>query len=189
MFHLARPAAIAGAIAIPILSAGAAGAVSIGFEGPDVDPYVEAGFTFDPSARLVDGNCLSGACLALNDNDVVEMSAGGAAFTLSSINFMLLGQGAPNAFTVSGDNGASQTFSVDDFGANSGYNFIDFGALFASVTAITFDTLGGGNVRIDDLTAVFDDGDNSTIVPLPATALLLVGALATLGWAGRRRAA
>src|SRR5262245_54981110 len=82
-------------------------AMTIGFDGPDVTPYVESGFTIDV-ARIVNGNCLVAPCMALNDNESSTLSqVGGGAFTLESFWFQLLGEGTPNALTVTSFSGAT----------------------------------------------------------------------------------
>ena len=138
------------------------------------------GFTFAP-ARLVDGNCLDGACLALNTNETTTLTSGGAAFTFDSLSFNLLGK--KSALTLTGSNGAMRTFTTGEFGFNT-YNTVSLGSLFAGVTSILFDDSGIGNVRIDDVTV---SGADVAPIPLPAPALLLLGGIGALAAAGRRR--
>jgi hypothetical protein len=160
-------------------TAGAAGAVTvIDFNGEHGSPYRAGGFTLAP-ARIVNGNCLSGGCLALNDNETTSLSGPGS-FTLSGLSFNLLGKGTGNALTVTGSNGTSLSFDVGDFAKNS-YHTLAFADAFADVSSIVFSTSGGGNLRIDDLAV-----QGASPVPLPAAAWLLLGGLGAIGALGRR---
>jgi hypothetical protein len=162
------------------LASGAGAATLIDFDGGKADPYIEDGFSFGPD-RIVNGNCLSGSCAALNNNETMVMTSlapsPGSVFTLNSLNFNLLGRGTGNTLTITGSNAAVVSFSVPDF-ANNTYHLFDFGDTFADVTSVTFSASEGGNVRIDDLMAA--------PVPLPAAAWLLLGGMGVLGAASRR---
>ena len=178
--RLAAAALVAGTV-----STGAAHAATlIDFNGEkNAEPYLEDGFAVAPN-RLVNGNCLDGGCLALNDNETSTMTlaASPGLFTLNSLNFNLLGRGTGNSLVVSGSNGASIAFTVASFAKNA-YHLVDFGNLFANVSSVSFATGGGGNVRIDDVSA------SPAPVPLPAAAWLLLAGLGSLGAAARRRSA
>ena len=82
------------------------------FQRGHADPYVQEGFSFAP-ARIVNGNCVSASCLALNDNETTGMTYSRHArpFTLSGLSFNLLGNGTGNSLTVSGSNGTSLSFA------------------------------------------------------------------------------
>ena len=149
--------------------------------GGNDDPYLEEGFSFAP-ARIVNGNCISGGCLALNDNETSTMTytAPPGLFTLSVLNFNLLGNGTDNTLTLTGSNGTVRSFPVSIFDNNQYHNVL-FTTEFQNVSSVVFSTNNGGNVRIDDLTAV--------PVPLPAAGLLLVGGLGALGAVSRRKRA
>lgn len=57
------------------LASGAQAATLIDFEGDKkTSPYVEDGFSFAPN-RIVNGNCLSGQCAALNNNETMVMTS------------------------------------------------------------------------------------------------------------------
>ena len=149
-------------------TAGAA-TVDFGTSAGNLASYGEDGFTFAP-ARLVNGNCLDGACLALNTNETTTLTFGGSAFTLETFSFSLLGR--PAELTVTGDNGASAVFTTDEYGFNT-YNTAVLGPLFAGVTSIVFADTGTGNIRIDDVVL---SGDIAP-APLPATGLLMLAGL------------
>jgi hypothetical protein len=162
-----------------IATAGSAGAVTvIDFNGGKADPYRAGQFSLAP-ARIVNGNCLSGGCLALNDNETTRLSGPGS-FTLSGLSFNLLGKGKGNALTVTGSNGTSLSFDVEGYAKNR-YHTLAFSGAFAGVSSIVFSTAGGGNVRIDDLGVT-----GPAPVPLPAAAWLLLGGLGAIGALGRR---
>ena len=164
----------------------ASAATLIDFSGDkNADPYVQDGFSFDP-ARIVNGNCVSDGCLALNDNEMTGMSYVGASglFSLSGLSFNLLGNGTGNSLTVTGSNGTSLSYAVAAFAKNT-YHTLFFGDAFADVSSILFTTGGRGNVRIDNLTAT----PTPAPVPLPAAAWLLLGGVGALAAVRRRRAA
>jgi hypothetical protein len=169
--------------ALFLASAGSAGAATmVDFGGGHGDPYEQQGFSFAP-ARIVNGNCLSGGgCLGLNDNETTTMSlSGGGLFSLSRFSFNLLGKGTGNALTVTGSNGVSLSYDVSAFAKNA-YHSLLFADEFANVSSVSFSTGGGGNVRIDDLSA----GGSPAPVPLPAAGWLLIGGLGAIGALRRR---
>ena len=160
----AAAALIAGA---GLFASMASAATLIDFSGDkNADPYVQEGFSFDP-ARIVNGNCVSKGCLALNDNESTSMTYIGtpSLFTLSGLSFNLLGKGTGNSLTLTGSNGTSLTYALAEFAKNT-YHSLVFGDAFADVSSILFTTGGGGNVRIDDLNAT----PTPAPVPLPAAA-------------------
>ena len=146
-------------------------ATLIDFNGDkNADPYVEDLFAVAPN-RIVNGNCLSGGCLALNDNEssTLTFTLAPGKFTLNSLNFNLLGNGTGNTLFVQGSNGGSASFTVGATYAKNSYHFFDFGDTFKDVTSVVFSTGDGGNVRIDNLMA-----STPAPVPLPAAAWLLL---------------
>jgi hypothetical protein len=112
-------------------------AVTIGFgtSPGTVTPYVESGFTVD-IARIVNGNCLSGARLALNNNEAPILSkVGGGVFTLDSFWFQLVGNGNPNQLTVTSYSDSTLIttihLAVPTYTHNTGYPAV---SLFARTT-------------------------------------------------------
>lgn len=192
------------ALALCLLS-GAASAATIGFDGGKPkkgEAYAEGGFLFD-DIRIVNGNCLSGSCAALNDNERLTMFRGDRGlFDLTEIGFSLLGEGkvirardkttkgGGNVLTLTTDQGASVSFSTSEFAHNKDHVVALDPKLFAGLRSITFSTGAGGNVRLDNLFAASAASSNAQApaVPLPATAWLLLGGLGALGLLRRRRA-
>lgn len=186
MFSSIRKQFLRRAIAALVAVAGCAGAAqaaTVNFDGAKTDPYLESGFSFTP-ARLVSGNCLSGQCLALNDNETTGMTlvSPPGPFTLASLYFKLLGNGTGNTLTISGSNGTALSFSVPTYAKNT-YHQALFTTEFQDVTSIIFSTTEGGNVRIDDV------GATPAPIPLPGASLLLIGGLGALGAVSRRKRA
>jgi hypothetical protein len=177
--RLAAAALVAGA---GLIGSAASAATLIDFNGDKTaDPYPEDGFSFAP-IRIVNGNCIDGGCLALNDNESTGMTYTSAPglFTLTGLSFKLLGKGTGNALTVTGSNGTSLSYAVAAYAKNT-YHALLFTNEFANVSSVTFSTGGGGNVRVDNLSAT------AAPVPLPAAGLLLIGGLGVLGAASRRK--
>lgn len=171
----------AGAGAVAALMATSASAAIVSFDGasPGIQTnYVESGFTFDP-VRIVNGNCATAPCLALNDNESTTVTAM-TPFTLTSFWFQLLGTGTPNTLTVTAD-GVAFMYAESAYPHNNGGQVIDLSgnAAFQNITSLMFSTFGGGNVRIDDL--------NLTPIPLPGALPLMLSAIGAAGLMARRR--
>lgn len=174
--------------------AGAANATTIGFDGDSSadGSYAESGFSFS-DLRIVNGNCLNGACAALNDNEAFTMSlASGEAFDLNSLSFQLLGHGSKkgggNMLTITADNAETISVSTNDFSKND-FHTLNFGsAYFKDVRYLTFSTRDGGNVRLDAFEAASTETASLVSeVPLPATIWLSAAALGGLGVMRRRK--
>ena len=165
-----------------------ASATVVGFD--DAGPVTVDGFMFDP-ARIVSGNCLSGDCLALNNNELTVMTAeDGGKFALNEIWFKFIG-GSSDRFTVASAT-ETATFLKDDFGNNDDGHFVSFGDTFAEVEEITFTMGASGNLRIDAIDASVGATDDMSPVPVPAAIWSGASALLGLGLIGarnRRRAA
>ncbi len=184
--------------------AGAAEASTIGFDGDKPkkdDAYLEATYAFF-DARLVNGECLSGGCLALNNNETTTMArVDEALFDIDAITFQLLGEGGShrraastnNTLTLTADTGATISFSTANFSAGAYHTVALDPAFFSSIRSIAFSASNGGNVRIDGLSAGVPAAASATVgvsaVPLPASAWLLAASLAGLGFLRRRKAA
>lgn len=172
---------LAGAFTLATLSAPAAYAATIDFDGSPE----EAAFTFT-DARLVGGNCETQGtkCLALNNNEETSVTASdGGTFTATSFLFQLLGGGTNNTLFVDTSTGGSVALDAETFGFNDGGQTFSLSGLvgFTNITSLTFSTSNGGNVRIGDLEL------NVAPITLPASGLLLFGPLALMIAARRRR--
>lgn len=163
------------------LSMASAATVTIDFEGTKVDNdlYVEDGYSFTPVTLDQSNHCVDQQCIHLNGNDETVMTRlDHAAFTLLSFVFNFQGGGQGNSFEVT-DGTKTVTFYQTDYAQQNfwTYNFAD---MFADVSKITFVGLRNANVRIDDIIAI-------SAVPLPASGLLLAGAVGAAGLLRRRR--
>ena len=172
-----------GAVAIALMAAGNSYAATVDFANAagNYSSYTEDGYSFNP-ARLVKGNCLAGACLALNGNETTVMTFAGGAFTLDSLSFAL--QGKPSVLAIFDTNDATKriSFALPASSKGIAYYSVSFGSLFANVTSITFAEKACGNVRIDNIEAVSQ-------VPLPGTGWLLGSGLIGLASLHRKRKA
>ena len=174
-------------------------AVTIGFGGPDVDPYIENGFSIDV-ARIDSGNCNVAPCMALNSNETSTLTqVGNGPFTLNSFWFQLLG--AKTELTVTPYQGATALtpiiFDTVALGGtyihNSAYTF---STAITNVTSIVFDNTntenGAGNIRIDDINvSAYVQSGGLGETPLPGTLPLFasgLGMLGLLGWRRKRKA-
>lgn len=168
-------------ITAALLATSMTAAATIDFgSGTGTNPYVEDGFSFTPN-RIVNGNCdPAGPCLGLNNSQTAIMTFAGGAFTLESIHFSLLGNGANNTLTVYETGNASNaiSFSTSTYTHNTYYTEL-FAGQFSGVSSITFATSSGGNVRIDSVEA--------SAVPLPAAGWLLSSGLIGLTGLSRKR--
>jgi hypothetical protein len=174
-------------VGMGLVNTASATIVDFGTSAGNLAAHSEDGYTF-AHARLVDGNCLDGACLALNTNETTTLTFGGLAFTLEGFSFKLLGR--PAELTVTGNNGASAVFNTGENGSKS-YVTAELGALFTGVTSILFADTGAGNFRIDNVVLSADivpSADVVAPVPLPATGLMLLSGLGVLTVARKRAA-
>jgi len=165
------------------------GAVTVAFGGPDVDPYVENGFTIDV-ARITNGNCDVGApCMGLNNNESSTLSkVGGGTFTLNSFWFEFVGN--LGTLTLTPFNGATAGTPVllteATFDSNDGGQ--TYATAFTGITSIVFAVIGTGNVRIDDIN-VLASSEAPAATPLPSAILLFGSVLAggaAFGWRKRK---
>lgn len=181
--------------ALVLMSMGGIQAATVDFNGSPngvSSPLVTGGFSFDV-ARIVNGNCATLECLALNPAkgqsaaDFVVMTLDAVtptAFNLSSVWLYLTGTQSNLVVTGYDAMGAilnSATYTSPAFPNNAG-GTLNFAGLFDNVFSISFTNTGKGNVRVDDINAAA-----IATVPLPAAGGLLIAAMAGLGMFGRRR--
>lgn len=169
-----------GMIVVGLAAANANAAVIDFGSGTGTNPYVEDEFSFTPN-RIVNGNCDPvGPCLGLSGSQTAVMTFAGGAFTLESVHFSLLGNGANNTLTVfeTGNALNAISFSTSTYTHNTYYTEL-FANKFLGVSSITFAHSGGGNVRIDNVEA--------SAVPLPSAAWLLSSGVIGLVSLSRKR--
>jgi hypothetical protein len=164
--------------ALSLASATQAATVTLGFDEPVPEPL-----SLDAdSPGIVGGNCLDAPCLGVNSEDPATLStADGSTFSVSSFWFELLGE--PTDLIVTTSSG-EVTLDADTYGHNDGGQFYDVAGnpLFQNITSLSFLT-SFGNARVDDVVL------SVNAVPLPGSALLLLGGILGLAAARRRRMA
>ena len=181
----------AAALALAATGSAYAATIDFGAAAGNFSLYAEDGYSFGP-ARIVNGNCVSGACLALNRLETTVMTFSGGAFTLDSVSFDL--QGALSLLSVfdTDDKSKAAIFWVP-FNPRHSYLTVAFGDLFTDVTSVSFTLYGFGNVRIDNVNAVgFSVGGNGTgtvdPVLVPAAGWLMSsGLLGLIGFFQQRK--
>lgn len=184
MFRVTRMAAAGAVAGVLALGGGAASAVTIDFgtQPGNFEPYVEDGFSFD-LANLTNGQCPGEpSCLLQNNgaNMMVTMtSTSGLPFNLEGFSYHFIGDTQQQGSTLTVSDTITRVFTQEEFG-NDPFT-ITFDDEFLGVDLIKFTFAGNGTGRLDDI--------NATVIPLPASALMLMSAIAGLGFIGRRRLA
>jgi len=142
-------------------------------------------FTID--GQVQNGNCPFGVgpCILLANNgpnSTAELTFSGGMFDLSSFTFSLQGTGSQVTAT---SNLGGEFVSIPLQGNNTD-NTTDLSPLlgFSGITSVLFANTGNGTVRIGSLSGEVQ----VPTVPLPASGLMLLGALG-LGFAARRKTA
>lgn len=180
-------------------------------------PYVENGFSFVPNQGTNDVKCFSNGCLKEVQQGVVTTmtKVGGGAFDLTGFYFNLIGQGTRprgvNDITVTGtfanNSTTSLVFKIGDLlnsftnaavtpatnpsltniAFNQGYLVSILNGVFNNVVSVSWTTNSTGvqsaQARLDNVTVA-----DPAPVPVPAAGLMLLGGLAAMGMARRRKA-
>ena len=159
-------------------------AVTIGFDGATpgtINNYVENGFQID-IARIVNSQCATDPCLAINPNETTILSKiGGGSFTLDLFHFYLAGM--PPILTVTPYSGITALTAIMLDTANYAMNTgLTYSTPIANITSIVFENTGAGNIRVDDI--------NVSGTPLPGAFPLFatgLGVVGLLGWRRKRK--
>lgn len=164
----------------------------------DDDPWVSAPFTLDLATQapgvVPDGKCASGKCLKVNSNGGGELTIeAGLEFSISEFWFLLVGNN--NFLNVQTSKSAPNVVQLKtpDYKHNQGYVYTPGVSAplnedaFKNITWISFITDGSNTALVDNIKLTWDD--EVAPVPLPAAGFLMLGGLAALGLARRRKAA
>jgi len=161
-----------------------ASATTVNFDGLSSGTNVDLGATLvADDLRIVNGNCASLDCMALNKNEETKITSTAGTFTIDSFWFQLLG--SKSELTVTTSKAGLEVFTISAYGSNDGGH--TFSALnntaFQDIEWITFidSSSNAGNIRVDDVVL--------STVPLPAGALLLLSGIAGIAGLSRRRKA
>lgn len=160
--------------------------------------YSESGFKVNP-ARIVNGNCLSGTCLALNkDKSSILTLISGSQFKLTDFWFKLLGE--ETSLVVDAYNGGNLIHHLvigsneggDDDKHHSNQPTVNFFSLLPNyrawnnLTKVSFKLNDEGNARIDSIVLSASNGTNPSPVPVPGALPLLLTGMVGMGILGRK---
>ena len=178
------------ALGLTALGSCAAQAVTINFNTaiPAATTVVESGFKVTPT-RVVIGNCNYNPCISLNNvQNSVLTSINTQFFTLKDFWFKLVGNGSSNSlmvdtFGLGGVHLHQFIFATRNLRSNQAYLFSALGnAPQINLTKVVFNSVRGGNVRIDDIAV-----NAVSTVPIPTSLPLLISGLGFVSLFGRRR--
>jgi len=133
---------------------------------------------FSTSTALTSGNCPYGApsCVILNNADTFELTYSGGVFDLTSFDYGLQGSGAQ--LTALASDGSTFTSTLMQGNNPDNTEVVNW----TDILMVTFSHVGTGTVRIGG----FSGSVPMAPVPVPASGLLLIGALG-LGFTARRK--
>ena len=170
-------AAAACAASLLAVAPASAATVTLDFNSP-----VPAPLTLDAdSPGIIDGNCADRPCLGVNKNGPAVLSiASPLTFSVASFWFQLLGNKAD--MTIETDKGSISLTEALYPHNNDGQIFdASLNLIFQDITYLSF-LMNKGNGRVDDIAVNYP-----APVPLPATGLMLLGALGGIAALRRKK--
>lgn len=193
-------AAVVG-FAVSVTACSSVNAVTITFDAgvQTKKIYSESGFQVNP-ARIVNGNCLSGTCLALNkDKSSILTLISGSQFKLTDFWFKLLGEETSLVVDAyNGDNlmhhlviGSNEGGDDDKHHSNQPtvnlFSLLPKYRAWNNLTKVSFKLNDKGNARIDNIVLSASNGTNPSPVPVPGALPLLFTGMVGMGILGRKR--
>lgn len=166
----------------------AVGTVTKGYSFEPGDWYCDTGCsfaTFSDTLTVLNPNgsgSLPASSTAVSAYDDIWMSNGGAAFSLSQIDF----SGAGELWITGYTDAALTTFAQTIFSQDSSYAFSTYALAYTNVYGVMFEHINGPIGAASNLFALDNLHVGVAVVPLPPALFMFIPGLLGLGFMARR---